>query len=1027
MIRVRRPFILAAPIPISKSWLNRALILKSLHPELRIVEWESSELDGEDVTKLRVALERLVVGETEFDVGESGTGLRFLMARLSVETGLFRISGSARLLSRPHAELFRVLKILGTSINQINDTMLEVRSLGWPSHPIEVSIDASESSQFASALYLAASRSTQEFTLQLTGKLVSRGYLDMTLAMLEGVKNGRKVLVAETDASSAATLAGIAVAASDFNRKKAISRLESQTWDARENELSKTLENLKSKVDRTAQPDRIVFECLEKMRTASGLLAVSVDVGDAPDLFPILAALSVFAQGSSKFFGARHLRLKESDRIAGMARLLTTVGVLFAEHEDGMTVHGVTREIEVEFAKRRRQGLAFSFDPENDHRLAFAAAVLAAGGIPIEVTSRGVVTKSLPLFWTMIEGDAPRVAIIGQRGAGKTEAAKRWGRELGPRATLIDLDREVERLAGKSIDEVFRSLGEAEFRWFERQAWREVDAETRNSFGAVVVSTGAGFDPDAIDDSWTRVWLRRSTDEAGRIFTDRPRLDPDVDPLTESVQRAQTRTPRFAAVADRTFIPGEGTLDPSERPWCADLFGVEEESSISFLGGAVTLLSHHGISESCERWLRWGVSRIELRDDIWPSSKEVTAWDYFLSLPLESCLVSFRNDSETDRTLVRIADWLNRPASGGRLLVDWPLDRNEAIPAKLRDWVLEGRVDLVGSVHGDSMAITPEMLSSFEAKLADVPRAILKTAISISNFDTLLKFHVWAAEKNSARIFLPMSEVSAVDSFGPARWAWYRTWLGLSVPHGLNFWREDVGSSPDQPTFSQWWRRRRFQGQDFAAVLGDPVDHSRTPLEHDAFFASRGLPVYAIPVRRTEMPDAFSFLRKLGLKAAAVTAPLKETVISGRAVNTVAIRGDDLKVTTSDEVGFSRLWDSLKVLRANFEGEIVVWGGGGVLKSLEGSLQNAVYYSASTGKPRTEKAAVSPVTVIWAAGSVRGAWPETWKPKLVIDLSYAENSVGRVVALEAGARYVSGLQMFEAQAEAQREFWTKEL
>ncbi|CAN5530404.1 hypothetical protein BH10BDE1_BH10BDE1_17560 [soil metagenome] len=1023
MIKVRRPFILAAPIPISKSWLNRALILKSMHPELRIVEWEPSELDGDDVTKLRLALEALAAGQSEFDIGESGTGLRFLIARLSIEIGDYKIRASAKLLSRPHSELFRVLARLGTTVETIDPTTLSLTTTGWPAQPVVVSVDGSESSQFASALYLASSGSLHEFELTLTGQPVSRGYLDMTLAMIDGVKRGRKVLVAETDASSVATLACVAVAASEYNRKQAIIRLESQTWQAHETELTKTLESLKIKVDRTSQPDRVVFQMIEKMRTAAGLVAAEFDVGGAPDLFPVLAALAAFATGTSRFFGAPHLRLKESDRIAGVARLLTTVGVRFIEHPDGMTVEGVTSTQEAEFAKRRRQGLPFQFDPASDHRLAFAATVLAAAGIPIEVTRRGVVSKSLPLFWTMVEGDAPRVVLIGQRGAGKTEAAKRWGRDLGARATLIDLDREVERLAGKSVDEVFRSLGEAEFRWFERQAWREVDAETRNSFGAVLVSSGAGLDPTAIDDSWTRVWLRRSTDEAGRIFTDRPRLDADLDPLTESIQRTKIRAPRFETFSDRTFVIGEGEMDPSEHAWSADLFGTEEGSTISLLGGAITLLSNHNISESCERWIRWGVSRIEIRDDLWPPSSEPAAWKYFADLPTDKVLVSFRNPAETAATLGQIEVWLAKPSRGGRLLVDWPLDETlskREIPAQLREWAQGGRIDFVGSVHGDSKQVSVENLNLMELRIRDLPRAVLKAALVVADFKSLATLHAWAGEAPNSRVLLPMST-------GAPRWAWYRAWLGTSVPHGLNFWREDAGSSLDQPTFSQWWRRRRTKLNDFAAVLGDPVEHSRTPLEHDAFFISRGLPVFAISLKREEMPEALEFLRGCGLKAAAVTAPLKETIVDGQAVNTVAIHGREMKTANTDVVGFERLWNSAKALRANFSGDVVVWGGGGVLSSIASSVPCAIFYSASSGQPRSEKSCEAPAIVIWASGGRRGAWPMSWKPQLIIDLSYTENSMGRAVALESGARYVSGLEMFEAQAEAQREFWTKEL
>lgn len=1052
MIRVRRPFVQATPIPVSKSWLNRALILKSLHPDIRIVEWEPSELDGDDVTKLRLALERLDQGETEFDVGESGTGLRFLIARLSVEVGRYRIRASQKLLKRPHGELFRVLENLGTKVNLVDSTTLDVHSIGWPvksgdESKFEIAIDASESSQFASALYLAASGQVCDFSLKLTGNVISRGYLDMTLKMIEGVKRGRKVLIAETDASSVATLACLAVAAADHNRKKAILRLESQTWPTFENELTKTLSKLKEKVETTVQPDRAVFNSIEVMRTPGGLRSVEIDLSGAPDLFPVLAALAAFAKGTSRFSGAPHLRLKESDRIAGLSRLFQTVGILHTEHHDGMTVRGISSELERDYAKRTRQGLPFLFDPDSDHRLAFAAAVLAAGGVPIEVQKRGVVQKSFPMFWSMIEGDAPRVVLIGQRGTGKTEAAKRWARQLGGRATLIDLDREVERLAGRSIDDVFRTMGETEFRWFERQAWREVDVETRNSFGAVLVAVGAGFNPELIDDSWTRVWLRRSTDDSGRIFTDRPRLDQTLHPLEEFHHRATLRAPRFQAVSDRSLTLGEGSIDASEQPWFTDLLGIEESESISRLGGTVTLLAHHNISESCERWLRWGVSRIEIRDDQWSPAGEPAAWDFFVKLPAGSCLISFRAVTETSRTIEQISRWLNVPSSGGRLAVDWPLDRSLEVPSEILNWAKDGLIELVASVHGEAEDISVEALARFEAVLQDYPRAVLKVALKIADFKTLIPYHNWAAEKSKTRILLPMSVPTVADASRPgcgssrARWAWYRSLMCSSQPHGLSFWREDEGSSLDQPTFSQWWRRRRFTKNEFAAVLGSPVAHSRTPLEHDSYFTGRGWPVFSIQVDRDEVSHALPFLQSLGLKAAAVTSPLKELIVAGASINTiafkaVALKGEIMTTTNTDIFGFQKLWQSTEELRNRLSPTsstpfapkpVVVWGGGGVLPAISATLRGAVFYSAQSGEPRSGIPVKSPEIVVWASGQTKGAWPLGWRPRLVIDLSYTEDSMGRAVALEAGARYVSGLVMFEAQAACQREFWTKEL
>lgn len=1041
MIRVRRPFILAGRLPVSKSWLNRAFILKSLKPELRIVEWEPSEIDGEDVTHLRVALEKLAEGAREFQIGESGTGLRFLLARLSRETGEFRVRGTDRLLQRPHEALVRALETLGTRVVKSQDAKggyFDLQSRGWPARDHRIEIDSSESSQFASALLLSSLGFSHDLKLEIHGDMRSRGYFEMSEAMIQAVRNGRRTLVAEPDASSVATFATVSVAAAHAVRRRSLKTHAGETREHDDREFQFRLDELRSMIVKTAQPDRIVFDFIDQLwkphSTSILLTPLEADLSGAPDLFPCLAALAAFAKGTSRFYGAPHLRLKESDRIRGLARLLQTVGITCRELSDGLEVDGISESDEARYEELRRQGLAFEFDPESDHRLAFAAAVLAAGGVPIEVTRRGVVSKSLPLFWAMIEGDAPRIALIGHRGSGKTEAGLRWSRELGPRAMFIDLDREIERISGRSVREIFETEGEQEFRWLEKQAWRDVDAESRRSLGAVIVSCGAGFDPYLIDDSWTRVWFRRATDHDARILSDRPRLNAGLDPASEFLLRKSERDPRFQQTADRVFEIAEGSVDPSERPWVSDLFDTDLESStISNFGGAFTLLSHHNVSEAIERLRRWGVSRIEIRNDLWPLSR-TRAWEAFSTIPSENLLISFRDEKETDSTLRLVSAWLECDLLP--IAIDWALDLSMTVPESLLQAARDGKICLILSWHGSSDSVNSEVFKKIEALEAENPRAIFKIAVSTGDFKSLQVFHDWMMASPQSRVFLPMTPLGE----SRPRWQWYRAWLGSDA--SLNFWREDDGSSLDQPTFSMWWRQRRFASKKngvrpFTAVLGDPVLHSRTPLEHDRFFEERGLPVFAVPVRRSEMPGALSFLKKIGLKFAAVTSPLKETIQAGSSINTLALVNDEWKTANTDDVGFLELWKAaLARLREcgeavtpeeEFGASTAVWGGGGVLKSLAATLPNASFYSASQGELRptamVPTATTGPRIVVWASGSVRGAWPDSWRPRLIVDLSYTENSLGRAVALETGARYVSGLMMFEAQARAQREFW----
>ncbi|MHB8606442.1 MAG: 3-phosphoshikimate 1-carboxyvinyltransferase, partial [Thermoplasmatota archaeon] len=91
-----------------------------------------------------------------------------------------------------------------------------------------------------------------------------------------------------------------------------------------------------------------------------------VDLSDTPDLFPALCALAARARGTTTLAGGEHLRFKESDRIAAMARNLGAMGVRCEERKDGLIVHGGTGELN-----------AATLATEGDHRILMASAVLA--------------------------------------------------------------------------------------------------------------------------------------------------------------------------------------------------------------------------------------------------------------------------------------------------------------------------------------------------------------------------------------------------------------------------------------------------------------------------------------------------------------------------------------------------------------------------------------------------------------------------------------------------------------------------
>lgn len=1039
MIRVQRPFYFRGRIPLSKSWLNRALILKSIHNQIRILDWDPSELDGEDVLALDHALKDLAAGKTDFFIAESGTGLRFLLARLSILNGQFSVRGTEKLLSRPLDELVRILDLLGCKIEKKSSTELSVSASGWPDKALSLKVASGETSQFLSALLLAAShrspgQGVEPIEILEPEDPVSAGYIEMTKDLVDQVAvKGRRVLVPEVDASSAATLGALVIAG---NRAENIDFVRTE------------LGFFKDQVEKTKQPDRVFFEFVRDFLTSDSRREFNLK--SAPDLFPIMSALGALQPNGVRLAGAPHLRLKESDRISEIVKLLRLIGISVEEYPDGIETKSVSAELRSEWRRRTELAFPYIYQPPADHRLAFAATVLSAAGVPIELVGRGMVAKSFPTFWSIVEGDGPKVALLGHRGTGKTEASRRWAHLLGARATAVDLDREIERLCGRSVRELFEKDGEGEFRFYEKKAFGEMDEESRRRVGAFLVACGAGFDASRIDQSWQKIWLRRATDEDGRVFFGRPRLDPDISPIEESKKRYFERTAKYALASNRIFDLAEGDGDPSEQFWVRDLF---DEDSLSGLGGTISLIPEMHLGSAMERYLRWGVARMEVRDDFFPHDQFGLVWarinEMVKDLPTNRIIVSFRNPLETDRTITFLEGVIQQEGFGG-ITVDWPFEITKELPARLKSIIRHPKVGFIASWHGDFGNLELDKFIELERSLfkdfsleQSRPKVAMKLAATINSFDELQILHAWVRQSTGSRVLLPMSK-----SGSRARWSWYRLLRGSRVPMGLSFWRDGNGTSVDQPTFSQWWRRQRFADVNrFAAVLGDPVHHSRTPLEHDSFFTSLGMPVFAIQISREEAETALPFLADLGLVAAAVTSPLKELVckhlnvsmtvcasgtaannVSGNAVNTLVRSESGWLATATDEPGFRALWTEAKqsFSQINFSSSTVLWGGGGIKQSVLNVVPHAIPIRASLG-PAVSEVAIQPEIVIWASGKDRGEWHSSWKPKLVLDLSYTDDSAARTLAVEIGAKYISGLSMFRAQAQGQREFWSSRL
>ncbi|OQW50422.1 MAG: hypothetical protein A4S09_01115 [Proteobacteria bacterium SG_bin7] len=584
--------------------------------------------------------------------------------------------------------------------------------------------------------------------------------------------------------------------------------------------------------------------------------------------------------------------------------------------------------------------------------------------------------------------------IVGHRGSGKTSFLHRWMESVRD-AEFIDLDEKITLVTGKSASDLFESEGEKSFRHIEKEMFYSIYDSIREKSRNVVIALGAGFDFDLPEDVYV-VWAQRETDLMPRTFLNRPRLESDLLPSEEYLLRAETRERKFNDIADEKILFPEGFPLFDER-----IRRVEERILLSDkirVSGIITLTSQVlRDNAKFDFWLsrrrNWQDLKYEIRNDLLDQGDLVFALNC-----TRGGIFSYRqiNDAEIPPEIVKSYSSEN-----------------------LTDWAIE-----LGKCPFDSIDILSlherfenETLNSALKRLECFGKGTeqLKAAPLVQSFAELFEGFEWQQQDPERRSFLPRS----MDG----RWRWFR--VLMKERQNLNYIREGRGVVLDQPSFLEWVGHYNEHNR-FAAVLGDPIEHSFTPAYQSNYFYESGTPILRIKVTEGEWDEAIVVLKKLGLKYAAVTSPLKahaaELVNSSFPINTLY-----WNETKNIWMGENTDRIGAKKLREEKNG-VAVWGGGGVLPSVAEHYPNASFYSASTGKLKSGSEE-SPEVVVWATGRrnmLMGTWPSSsWKPKKVVDLNYSDDSPGKEYAQLVGAEYFSGLPMFFAQADKQRDFWSR--
>ncbi len=395
-------------LPLSKSLSNRLLMIYAL------MSWPMDRLklsQADDTVLLKSLLSTIAKNEVDdfeddplqLNCKNAGTTLRFLSPYLSILTKEYMLTGSSRMQERPIGPLVDALRKLGADIRYVNKDgfppiIIKPANIAYT----DIVMDASKSSQFASAILLLLPLLSDEAKLRFIGKISSRPYIEMTLDLMTyfGIKYSfdklelilkgkyllpKKEFIVEADWSSASYWYEVL----------------SMT---RGGELF--IQNLKIK---SLQGDRILAEIYASLGVqtyqekdgirikAEGEVSYNqnIDFKNYPDI-----ALSVIASCAAlgvmgKFSGLESLNLKESRR---MDMLCSELGKLDFDLRD----NGFGEYVLINPCRIENRSYDFSnivIQTAGDHRMAMAFAPFAIIGKSICISDANSVNKSYPMFW----------------------------------------------------------------------------------------------------------------------------------------------------------------------------------------------------------------------------------------------------------------------------------------------------------------------------------------------------------------------------------------------------------------------------------------------------------------------------------------------------------------------------------------------------------------------------------------------------------------------------------------------------
>ena len=405
-------------LPGSKSLSNRALLVAALAKGTTKI---TNLLESDDTRYMLTALKQLgiqytlsgnktectIVGHNgpinsdsfnELFLGNAGTAMRPLCAVLCLGEGSYLLTGEPRMKERPIGHLVDALRQAGANISYKENEgypPLQIEANGLNGG--EIQIEGAVSSQFLTALLLAAPMAKEDMTISIIGELVSKPYIDITLHIMETfgvtvmndnyetftIKGGQiyqavDTFMVEGDASSASYFLAAAAIKGGTVKVTGIGR-DSIQGDV---QFVDVLEHMGARVE---WGDTYVSV------TRDALRAIDMDFNHIPDAAMTIATTALFCEGTTTLRNIYNWRVKETDRLFAMATELRKVG---AEVEEGEDYLKITAPKVLKHA---------FIDTYDDHRMAMCFSLLALDPASVTINEPECTAKTFPTYFEVFE------------------------------------------------------------------------------------------------------------------------------------------------------------------------------------------------------------------------------------------------------------------------------------------------------------------------------------------------------------------------------------------------------------------------------------------------------------------------------------------------------------------------------------------------------------------------------------------------------------------------------------------------